>query len=152
MWKRTNDGWDRIRNLCQMVYKTTVDGIYQWRTTHTRWCADQLLMDETDDGIHTRWCRKQLLIDETNEELHIPDDAQKNCWWTRHNKESTKAYVRNHCRWMRWLKYYAYQMMYKTTVDVRGSWRNPCQMKMMYETTVNGWGQWSNTRTRWRTK
>ena len=93
--------------------KTTVYGWDQWRTANTRWCTDQLLMHETDDGIHTRWCTKQLLIDKTCEGLHIPEDVQKNYWWMRQNKDP-------------------YQMMYETTVD--------------------GWGQWRNTSTRWCTK
>ena len=128
--KKTVDGRDRWRNRYQMMYETTVDGSDQSRTFHTRWCAKQLLTDETDEEyhsrctkqlwmeeaherIHTRWCTKQLLMDVANEGLPISDDVQ-------------------------------------TTVDGRENGRSPCQM--MYEKAVDGWVQRRTYHTRWCTK
>ena len=98
MNKTTADGLKRWWNLCHMMYETTVDGWDQWRSTHTRLCIKQLLMDETDEVIHARWCTKQLLLNETNEGLPIQDDVQNNCWWTR-EMESIPDDVQN-CWWM----------------------------------------------------
>ena len=97
--------------------------------------------------IHTRWCTS-------------------NCWWMRVLKESMPDDVRNNCRWIRPIKDFPYQMMYKTTVDGqdrcrisfqmheatvngRGKWKNPYQM--MHETTVDGCCQWRTTNIGWST-
>ena len=114
------------------MYETTGDGWDHWRTTHTRWCTIQLLMEDTDEEIHATWCTKQPLMDERNEGIAKSYEAQNNFWW------------------MRSIKDYSYQMMRKTTVDARDRWRNPC--RIIYETTVDWWGQCRNIHTRWCTK
>ena len=134
----------------QMMYKTTVDGWNQWRTTHTGWCTKQPLVDETDEENHTRWCAKQLLRGESNEVLPIPDNIQNNCWWMREMKKPIQDDVRNNCLWIRRMIYYLYEMMFKITVDGWGRSKNPYQMT--YEATVDGWDQWRTTHTRWWTK
>ena len=134
---KTNEGLpipDHVQNACswtrkmknpyQIMYETTADGWNQWRTAYTRWYTKQLLMDDKDEGIHNRWCTKQLLMDEVNEILPIPDDIQNNCWWMREMKESIPDEARNNSWWMRRMKDYPCQMMYKTTVDGRCTWRN----------------------------
>ena len=51
----------------------------------------QMMYETTVDGPeqrrtdHTRWCTKQLLMVETKKS--IPDDARNNCWWMRPMKD-----------------------------------------------------------------
>ena len=118
MWKRTSDGWDRIRNLCQMMNKTTVDGRNQWRTTHTRWCPD------SDYG-RDRWWHPYEMMHETTADRWDPwrttrtEDEKKNYWWMRQNKASIPDDVRNNRWWIRPTRDHAYQVMYNITVSGR---------------------------------
>ena len=114
----------------QMMYKTTVDGWDQWRTTHARWRRT------TVDG-WDRWRNPYQMAYETA--VNGWDQ-----WRTTHTIRGTK-----HCWCMRSMNDYPQQLMYKTTVYGWDRWRNPYQM--VYETTVNGWDQWRNTLTRWFT-
>ena len=56
---------------------TTVDGWDQWRTTHTKWCKKELLIDATDGGCHTRWCTRS-------------------CWWMRLTKDNHVTWCAKH--------------------------------------------------------
>ena len=167
MCKWTIDGWDRVRNLYQMMCETTVDGWERW-TTHTRWCTKQLLMDESEKIIHARWCTKQLLTDEAYEWIPMPDEVRNSCWWMRamkeyphlmmyktivnvwDNKESTPDDVWHHFLMDEIVEGLLIPGDVQKTVDARDRWRNPC--KMMYETTVDGWDQWRTTHTGWYTE
>ena len=124
LMNETNDGQDLPY---QMIYKTTVDVRDRWKNPYQR--MHETTVDWWDQWKtnHTRWCTEQLLIDEKHEES-IPND------------------VRNNCSWMRLMKDYPYQMMYRTSVDGWGRWRNPYQM--MYQTTVDKWDQRRTTHTR----
>ena len=73
---------------CPMMYETPVDRWDRWRTPYSRWCAKQMLMDETDVG------------------LHIPDDGQINCWWVRLTMFFIPDDVWNNCRWIRPMRNY----------------------------------------------
>ena len=169
MYEKTVDGWKRWRSPYRMTYKreTPVDGWYQWSITHTRWCTNQLLMNDTDDGIDITWSTNQLLMDETNEEQLIPDEVtnnccwmgdeeihtrrcKNNCWSMRQMKKSIADNVGKYCWRMRPTKDYPYQLTYKTTVNEWGRWANPYQK--MDETTVDGWDQGRTTHTRLWTK
>ena len=67
VYKTTANGWERWWNRYQMMYEATVDWWDQWdqwRTTQTRWCTKQLLMDQTDDGLETiRWSYASFLAE-----------------------------------------------------------------------------------------
>ena len=150
---------DGVRNNCwwmrpmknyphPMRYKTTVDGWDRCRKPY-------------------QMGTKQLLMDETNEGLPISDEVQNNFLWMRQMKKSIPDGVRNNCLWMRPMNDYPYQIMYKTTADGWGRWRNPHQMmckrtaggwgiwrnpyQMMGGTIVDGWDQWRTSHTRWCT-
>ena len=122
-YETTVDGQEIWSNPYQMMHETSVDGWDKWRNTHARWCTKQMLMDERGDWIHTWWCAKELLMDETNYGLPIQDGVQFNGQCMREMKKSIPDEAQN-CWWMRPMKDYPYQMVYKTTVDGRDRWKN----------------------------
>ena len=175
---RNNCRWMRLTRdyPCHMMYTQLLIDKTDERI-HARWCTKQLFMDEASEGIpvpddvqYNCWWKTQMkesMPDAVRnncwsmsamKRVHIPHYAQNNCWWMRENNGSTPDNVRNNCWWMRSMKDCSYQMMYKTTVDARHRWRNPCQMRneatgygrdrwwntyrIMHERTDDGWDQW----------
>ena len=82
----------------QKMCKTTVDGWYRIRNSY------QMMYETAVDGwdqrtaTHTRSCIERLLMDEKEAGIHT-------------------RWCRNYCWWIRKMKDYSYQMVYKTTAD-----------------------------------
>ena len=152
-----------------MMCETTVDGWDQWRTTLSRWCTKQMLMEETDEGIHTRWCTRQLLSDGWEQRITthtrscikflIMDETSEGI----HSRSYTKQLLMDetdegiHTRWC------TKQLLMDETNerlpvldDVQHNWRWTRQMKnpyqMIHETSLDVWDQWKITHTRRCTK
>ena len=159
---RNNCWWMRPIKYCsyEMMYKTAVDGCDRWRTTHTRWCSKQLLMEEKDKE-------------------SMPNDVRNNCWWLSWRKGypyemMNETVADGRYRWRIQTRWCRKQLLMdepneglSIPEDVPNNWswvrqnresipddvRNDCwwmrptmdhQYQTMCKTTVGGWDRWRN--------